>query len=245
MKALILAAGYATRLYPLTLNQPKPLLKVGGKPIVEYIINKLEEIEQLDTIYIVTNNKFYSHFTEWSNNYRSKIPIKIVNDGTLTNEDRLGAVGDMAHVVDKENIDDDLVVIAGDNLFEFSLKPMINLFNKTKSSVVAGRKATKQEIAGTYGNIILDNNNKVINFEEKPEEPKSDIASTALYSFNKEALQHLKTCIEEQGKPDNSGDFIKYLSQKSDVYSHILEEDWFDIGNKEQLKEANKKYNSV
>ena len=242
MKALILAAGYATRLYPLTLNQPKPLLPVGGKPIIEYIINKLEELDSLDTIYIITNNKFYNHFQEWKNNFQSKTPIKIINDQTLTNEDRLGAVGDMAFAIKAENIDDDLFVIAGDNLFEFSLKGIQDMAKEKNTSIVAGRKSKKELIAGKYGNIILDQNNKITDFEEKPENPKSDIASTALYLFNKESLKLLDQCIEEKGKPDNSGDFIKYLSEKTDVHSHILEQGWFDIGDKEQLKAADEEY---
>ena len=242
MKALILAAGYATRLYPLTLNQPKPLLKIGSKPLIDYSVEKLEEIKEIDTIYIITNNKFYSHFLEWAKNSKSNIPIKIINDQTLTNEDRLGAVGDMAFAVEKENIDDDLFVLAGDNLFGFSLKGMSDMMKQKNSSIVAGRKATKQEIAGKYGNIILDSNNKIIGFEEKPENPKSDIASTALYIFNRQALAKLKQCIEEQGKPDNSGDFIRYLSENTDVHSFIFSEGWFDIGGKEELEEANKVY---
>jgi glucose-1-phosphate thymidylyltransferase len=242
IKALVLAAGYATRLYPLTLDKPKPLLDVGGKPIMEYIVEKLEEIEEIDTIYIVTNNKFYSHFSEWADSSGFKKEIKIINDQTMSNEDRLGAVGDMAYVVEKENLDDSLFVIAGDNLFDFSLLPMICVFREKNSSVVAGRRATKEEIAGKYGNIITDKNSRITAFEEKPEHPNSDIASTALYIFNSKAIGYLTQCIKEQGKPDNSGDFIRYLSEKQDVYVHILEQGWFDIGNKEELEKAKERY---
>ncbi|MBD3249361.1 NTP transferase domain-containing protein [Candidatus Woesearchaeota archaeon] len=244
IKALILAAGYATRLYPLTLDQPKPLLDVGGKPIMDYIVEKLEQIEEIDTIYVVTNNKFYPNFKEWSDSSDFKKSIKIVNDQTMSNEDRLGAVGDMAYVVEQEDIDDDLFVIAGDNLFEFSLLPMVELFKQKGSSVVAGRKTSKEEIAGKYGNIIADENSRITAFEEKPEQPKSDIASTALYLFSKEAVSALKRCIEEQGKPDNSGDFIRYLSEQQDVYVHVLEHGWFDIGGKEELEKAREKYSN-
>ncbi len=244
IKALVLAAGYATRLYPLTLNQPKPLLDVGGKPIMDYIVEKLEQIDEIDTVYVVTNNKFYSHFKEWADSSGFKKNIKIVNDQTMSNEDRLGAVGDMAYVVEHEDIDDDLFVIAGDNLFDFSLLPMVNMFRELGSTVIAGRKTSKEEIAGKYGNIITDQEKKITAFEEKPENPRSDIASTALYLFSKEAISSLKQCIEEQGKPDNSGDFIRYLSEKQDIYVHILEQGWFDIGGKEELETAREKYSS-
>ena len=242
IKALILAAGYATRLYPLTLNQPKPLLEVGGKPIIDHIIEKLGEIEEIDSIFVVTNNKFHNHFLEWAEKSGFKTPITIINDGTLSNEDRLGAVGDMAVAVEQGKIDDDLFVIAGDNLIGFSLKNMADLSKEKKSSVVAGRKAAKEEIAGRFGNIILDENNKIIGFEEKPEKPKSEIAATATYLFNKEALGHLKQCMQDEGKPDNSGDFVRYLSEKQDVHSFIFEDGWFDIGNKEELERARDRY---
>ena len=221
MKSLILAAGYATRLYPLTLNMPKPLLKVAGKPIINYIIQKIEEIKEIDAIYIITNNKFYSHFLEWSESLKSKLPIKIINDGTLNNEDRLGAVGDIAFAVKKEDITDDLFVIAGDNLFNFSLFGMIDLFKKMKTSVVAGRKTSKEEIKGKFGNIILDDGNKIAGFEEKPINPQSEIASTAIYLFSKDALKELENCTK--GSFDNSGDFVRHLAEKQDVYCYILD----------------------
>ncbi len=241
INAIILAAGYATRLYPLTLNKPKHLLPIDGKPLIEHLIKKLEEIN-IDKIYIITNNRFYPHFQTWLKNFKSNASIKILNDNTYTNEDRLGAVGDIFFVVEKENINDNLIVLAGDNLFEFSLNDMINMFKQKNCSVIAGVKKPKKEIAGKYGNIILDNNNRIIGFEEKPLQPKSEIAATALYLFNKTALQQLKIYIAETAKPDNLGNFIKYLSEKENIYTHIFKEKWWDIGNKAQLEEINRKY---
>jgi len=238
MKALILAAGYATRLYPLTLNQAKPLLEVAGKPIIEYIIEKLQEITEIDTIYAVTNGKFYQNFVDWAINYQSKVPLKIINDNTFTNETRLGPVGDLQLTIEQENIDDDLFVIAGDNLFNFSLTPISSLFKEKNTSIVAGRQSTKEEIKGKYGNIILNEEYKITGFEEKPKKPKSDIASTAIYLLNKKALKLLKQCKNIE----HTGDFIKYLSEKQNVYVHILTEKWHDIGDKKQLEEANLKF---
>ena len=234
MKALILAAGYATRLYPLTLETPKTLLEVGGKPIVEYILNKIEEVKIVDGVYIVTNNKFYGHFEKWKENYDGK--IKIVNDMTNNNEDRLGAVGDIGFVVKKEKIEDDLMVIAGDNLFDYSLETLYTHFIEKKGSVVAVRNiGDRQKAAGKYGIVDFDNENRIIDFEEKPEYPKTNFAATACYIFSKSDIQKLEKCIEEKDNLDNLGDFVKWLSLKSDVYGFVFNENWHDVGNKEEL----------
>src|SRR3989344_9275669 len=137
MEVLILAAGYATRLYPLTENIPKPLLKVGNKAILERIFSKLEAVKRVTRVYIVTNDKFYPAFTSWVKNYKTPFKLKILNDGTKNNEDRLGAVGDIHFVVETEKVDDDFLVIAGDNLFGFSLVEFVDVFHVKKSSIVA------------------------------------------------------------------------------------------------------------
>ena len=234
MKALILAAGYATRLHPLTLNKPKPLLEVGGKPIVEYILSKIEEVKNVDEVFVVTNNKFYNHFEKWKKNYGGN--IKIINDMTNNNEDRLGAVGDISFVVKKEKIEDDLMVIAGDNFFDYSLVNLYNHFTEKKGSVVAVRNFDdKKKAAGKYGIVDFDNTSRIINFEEKPEYPKTNFAATACYIFSKSDIQKLEKCIEEKDNLDNLGDFINWLSLKSDVYGFVFNEPWYDIGSKEEL----------
>lgn len=243
MKALVLAAGYATRLYPLTLDQPKPLLKVGGKPIIEYILDKIYEIEKIDQIYIVTNNKFKNNFDEWLKNYNSKRPINIINDGTLSNDDRLGAVGDINFVIKQENINDDLLVIAGDNLFEFSLTKLTDIKNQKNSAVMAVMDLKDPKlIANRYGNIIIDQDNKIINFEEKPAEPKSSLAASATYLFTKEALVEVNNCLRENPNLDAPGNLIIYLINKQPVYAYLVEGKWFDIGSLDQLKEADELY---
>ncbi len=235
MKVIILCAGYATRLYPLTIDKPKPLLSVGGKLIIDYILDKVKEIDVSD-VFVVTNDKFYPLFKEWNND------VKVINDKTISNDDRLGAIGDILYVIENEHIDDDVLVIAGDNLFEFSLQEMQNMFNE-KGTVVAFRDVgDKNLIANKLGTADLDSNNKIIEFLEKPSFPKSTLAATACYMFKKEDLIELKKCIEENKKPDNSGDFIKYLISKKDVYAFVFNEKWFDIGSHDQLKEADEFY---
>ena len=139
IEAIVLAAGYATRLYPLTENLPKPLLKVAGKPIIEHLIKKLESVDMIKKIYIVTNDKFESSFRTWLNSCDVQKPIGIINDGTKSNEDRLGALGDIYYTINKKNVDNDIMIIAGDNLFELSLNDVVNFFKKRKSNTVRAR----------------------------------------------------------------------------------------------------------
>lgn len=241
MKVLILAAGYATRLYPLTENTPKPLLKVGNKKILEHIFAKLESVEDVNEVYIVTNDKFYPTFMTWAANFRTPFNIKILNDGTKSNEDRLGAIGDIHFTVQKEKINDDLLVIAGDNLFGFSLLDFVDFFQQKKNSIVAFHDLKNVEkVKGKYGVGILKGS-MVVDFEEKPLAPKSSLASTACYFFEKRDLSHLHNLLKA-GKADAPGNLITYLAQVSEVHGFVFDEHWFDVGTFESLEEAQKVY---
>ena len=231
-KALILAAGYATRLYPLTENQPKPLLKVANRPIVEHILEKLKRADNVNEVMIVTNARFYDHFRIWLNHFDYPKEIKIINDGTISNDDRLGAVGDINYVLKEEEINDDLLVIAGDNLFGFQIQDFINHFQQKDINIVRNK----------FGVAILCNQvSKVVDFEEKPAEPKSTLAATACYVFHKEDLKHVETAVEK-GKADNPGDLVKYLVKASEVHGFVFDQHWFDIGCIEGLKKAEEVY---
>lgn len=242
MKALILAAGYATRLYPLTENQPKPLLKVNGKPIVEHILERIKDVAEIEEILVITNHRFYDYFRVWLNHLKYPKKIKLINDGTISNDDRLGAVGDINHVLKEENINGNLLVIGGDNLFGFSLQRFINFFKaKDESSVVALYDLKELErVKGKFGVGVLERD-QVVNFEEKPLKPKSTFAATACYIFNENDLKLVEKSIE-QGKADNPGDLIKFLVKNSQVHGFVFDEHWFDIGSFESLKEAEKFY---
>lgn len=243
MKAIILCAGYATRLYPLTLDKPKPLLDIAGKPMIEYIMDRIIGIDELDEIYIVTNNKFCKHFQDWAESFNFSKKIEIINDGTNTEDDRLGAIGDIHYVVDNKKINEEVLIIAGDNLFEFDLKKLNRFFLQKNSSVIALYDVKDLElIKGKYGAVELNQENKVVDVEEKPMNPKTTLANTACYIFAKNDVIELEKCIREHDKPDNLGDFVKYLSMKKDVFGLPFEEKWVDIGNKEQLAEARKHY---
>lgn len=241
MKALILAAGYATRLHPLTENQPKPLLKIADKPIIEHILEKIKEVKEIKEILVVTNHRFYDHFRIWLNHYQYPKSIKIIDDGTLSNDDRLGAVGDINYVLKEVEINEDLLVIAGDNLFGFSLKKFVEFFgSKKKSTVALYDLKDLEKVKGKYGVGVL-NGTKLINFEEKPLRPSSSLAATACYIFNKEDLKLVQQSIE-QGKADNPGDLVKFLVKNSEVHGFVFKEPWFDVGSFESLKAAEKAY---
>lgn len=240
MKSIILAAGYATRLYPLTLNQPKPLLKVAGKPMLEHILEKLNHIAELDVIYIVTNNKFFNHFNEWNKNFKSNKRIVIVNDGTISENDRLGALGDISFALKKEKINDDLIIFGGDNLFEDNLAGFYSLFKSKNASVVGFNDVKDIEIAKRMGVGLLDKDKKIIEFVEKPAEPKSTLISMLVYFLKKEDLHLIDGCLASKGNIGEvkAGELISYMIKETNVYGCILEKKWFDIGDLEQLKLA-------
>ncbi|HLC60499.1 MAG TPA: nucleotidyltransferase family protein [Candidatus Nanoarchaeia archaeon] len=242
MDAIILAAGYATRLHPLTLNTPKPLLNVAGKPIIEHIIRKLEKISNINKIYIVTNNKFENNFKEWLENFDASTPIEIVNDGTTSNDSRLGAFGDIHYAVVSKNIVNDLIVVAGDNLFELPLDEVAGFFRKKESNVIVLHDVKDIELAKHYGVVEVDSNNIVVDFEEKPNIPKSTLASTGIYLFPKRTIGLIRKYIDQGNNSDKTGNFIEWLHKRDTIYSYITEKKWFDIGSFEQLEKANKYY---
>lgn len=243
MKALILAAGYATRLWPLTKNTPKPLLEVKGKPIVEHIISHILELSDVSEILIVTNDKFSLTFEQWAESFKCKIPVKIINDMTTSNDDRMGAVGDMRYVIKETKLNDDLLVIAGDNLFEYKLKDFENYFLKKKASIVACKQMDSiEDVKGKFGVVEVDKEGKIIGFAEKPENPKTTLASTACYLFTKADVLEINLYIEANNPPDNAGDFISWLSKHKPVYGWIFREKWYDIGTFESLGKAREEF---
>jgi glucose-1-phosphate thymidylyltransferase len=241
MDAIILAAGYGTRLYPLTKDTPKPLLNVAEKPMMEHIIRNLNQIKDINKIYVVTNDKFENHFKEWLHNFDTETPIEIINDGTKTNEERLGALGDVHHVINAKNLDHDLIVVAGDNLFELPLVDVFNFFRKKKSNVIVLHDVKDIDLAKHYGVVEVENN-IVVNFEVKPVSPKSTLASTAIYLYPKKTISLIKKYIAQGNYSDKAGNFLEWLHKREKVYAYITEKKWYDIGNLEQLEKANKYY---
>lgn len=230
MKALILAAGYATRLYPVTKNQPKPLLEVSGKTILDYIVEKIERVDKINEIMIVTNDKFTSHFEQWSDVSTYEKKITVLNDGTTTNENRLGAIGDLQFSIKTLKIEDDLLVLAGDNLFDFELTDFVAYFDKVGTDCITTYHESNQDQLKRAGVIEINNNKKVLSFEEKPQNPISSYCVPAFYLYKKETLPLLEQYILEGNDPDAPGNFIPFLIQHKSVHSYFFEGNRYDIG---------------
>jgi glucose-1-phosphate thymidylyltransferase len=248
MQVLILAAGYATRLYPLTLNQPKPLLPVGGKPMLEHVIDHLAPVKDLGEIYVVTNQKFVSHVTEWSEKYRrekAKLNFKIINDGSTSDNDKLGAIGDIHLVITREKVKGDLIVVAGDNLFDSSLAPFVEFARSKKTTVLAVYDVGDLEAIKKYNSITLDPDGRITFFEEKPKNPTSTLTGIALYYFPAEVVEMIKTYIAEGNNPDQPGRLIQWLYPRVPVHTWTVPGRWFDIGSKETLEEADRIFNQA
>jgi glucose-1-phosphate thymidylyltransferase len=242
MKALILAAGYATRLYPLTLTQPKPLLPVAGKPMIDYVLDNIAPIG-VDRVYVVTNAKFAGHFQRWADDYRdkkAKLDFTIVNDGSTDDTNKLGAIGDINLVINKEKIDDDLIVVAGDNLFSESVKEFGEFCRKKKAPVLAVYDVGSLEQIKKYNSISIDKDGKITYFEEKPAKPTSTLTGIALYYYPKETLPLIKQYVAEGNNPDQPGRLVQWLYTRTPVYTWTVPGLWYDIGSKETLEEANR-----
>jgi glucose-1-phosphate thymidylyltransferase len=242
MKVIILAAGYATRLYPLTLTKPKPLLPVAGKPMIDYVLDNLAPIPGIDRIYVVTNNKFASHFQDWADDYgsaKSGLNFTIVNDASTDDSNKLGAIGDLHLVLKQQKVDDELIVIAGDNLFSESLAPFGRVCRERKAPVLGVYDVQSLEQAKKYGVVKLDAQGKIISFEEKPKEPASTLIGIALYYYPKATLPMIHQYIAEGNNPDQPGRFVQWLYPRQAVYTWTVPGIWFDIGSKETLDEAN------
>jgi glucose-1-phosphate thymidylyltransferase len=236
LKALILAAGYATRLYPLTKERPKPLLEVGGRPMVDWILDRIREVDDVDEVHLVTNAKFAPAFEAWA-----PPGVVVHDDGTTSDDDRLGAVGDIAFV----GLDGDLLVVAGDNLFDFSLGDFADFWRlKDRASAVALCDVGDVELARKYGIVELDGNDRVVGFVEKPEAPPSTLAATATYFFHREHAALVPRYLEEGNSPDQPGRFVAWLQQREPVYGYRFEGEWLDIGDREQLAEADRRAHS-
>jgi|SRR5207244_8305629 len=243
MKVLILAAGYATRLYPLTLTQPKPLLPVAGKPMIEYVLDNITPIGGINRVYVVTNAKFADHFQRWADHYhatKSKLDFRIINDGSTDDSNRLGAIGDMHLVIVKENVQDDLIVVAGDNLFSESLEEFGRFCRDKNAPVLAVYDVGSLEDIKKYNSISLDADGKITFFEEKPKNPTSTLTGIALYYYPRSTISFIKQYVAEGNNPDQPGRLVQWLYKQVPVYTWTVPGIWYDIGSKETLEEANR-----
>ena len=243
MKAVILAAGYATRLYPLTLDRPKALLPVGGRPMVEHLLLQLEGVEGLDAIYLVTNSKFAGAFREWASAWKGR-EVQIVDDGTDDEETKLGAIGDLDLTIRAAAIDDDLIVLAGDNLFSESLAPFGEFASAKGAPVLGVYDVGDLEAIRRYNAIELDEDDRVRYFEEKPEHPRSTLTGIALYFYPRESLALVREYLEAGNNPDQPGRLVEWLYPRAPVYAWRVPGRWYDIGSAETLAEADRAFSA-
>lgn len=246
MKVVLLCAGYGTRLYPLTENQPKPLLPIGGKPIVDHLLEKIEKLPGVDQVFLVTNDRFHSHFETWAGKKRFLQKLEVVNDGTRTNETRLGAIGDLRFVLKKFRIQDDIVLLAGDNLFLSELEGFHSFAEShrphTSLAVVDVRDLG---LARQYGIVQTRSDGQITAFFEKPEKPPATLASTGGYWFARESLDLLDRYASEGHNADRIGDFIAWLVKVDRVYAYPLEGKWYDIGDLRSYREADRRFREI
>ena len=244
MNILILAAGYATRLYPLTLTKAKPLLAVAGQPMMEWVIDNLAPIDGIEKVYVVTNSKFAADFQAWADGYNqthAKLAFEIINDGSTGDADKLGAIGDINLCIARAGLDQsDLIVVAGDNLFNQSLGEFGKFCREKGQPVLGLYDVGSLDEAKKYGVVAINAAGEITSFEEKPAEPKSTLIGIALYYYPAATVAMIPTYLAAGNNPDQPGRFVQWLYQRTPVQTWRVPGTWFDVGSKETLEEANR-----
>jgi len=241
MQCILLAAGYATRLYPLTENMPKALLTLGEKTILDMVVDKISEVDDVENIYIVTNEKFHTHFEDWAKTYKGSKGVKVLNDHTTSNDNRLGAIGDLKYVIDNEKIDDEILVMASDNIFDFSLCDFVKVYREKNADMICAHPIENKEELHSMGVVELDEGGRVLSFEEKPEHPKSDMGVPPFYLYRKETLPLVDKYLAEGNNPDAPGHFVPWLIGQTDVYAFVFNSVRIDIGTVASYEDAKKR----
>ena len=248
MKLIVLGAGYATRLYPLTLNQPKPLLSVAGKPMIEHVLDNLTPIPGIDHAFVVTNEKFAPHFQRWADEYETKhvsLPITIVNDHSTDDSNKLGAIGDMNLVINEAQIEDDIIVVGGDNLFSHNLEAFGDYCRKRNAPVTGVYDVGDLDEIKKFNAIEIDDQDRITFFEEKPANPKSTLTGIALYYYPRTALPLIHQYIAEGNNPDQPGRLVQWMYPRTPFYVWRVPGVWYDVGSKKTLEEANRIFSAM
>ncbi|MFH0753660.1 MAG: nucleotidyltransferase family protein [Candidatus Omnitrophota bacterium] len=242
MKVLILAGGYGTRLYPVVKDTPKALLDVCGKSLIDHVIDKLVPLSGIEEVCVVTNDKFAGLLSAWAaRNSRMPFPIRVINDGTKVPEERLGAVGDILFVVDKELTASDWLVAGSDNLFDASIEDFVAFArSKGPDATVGAYDIRDVKAASKYGVVSVDAMGRIAALEEKPALPKSSLISMCLYYFPKEVLPFIRRYVDETHATDTTGGCIQWLYKNTPVYGFKFQGKWYDIGSLESYDEAQK-----
>jgi glucose-1-phosphate thymidylyltransferase len=236
MKAVVLAGGYATRLWPITKHRPKMFLPVGDSTVIDQIFAELEADDRVDEVYVSTNERFADDFRDHLADSEFDKPRLTVED-TTEEDEKFGVVGALAQLFDRENITDDTLVIAGDNLISFGVSDFVDFFEEKGSPTLAAYDVGSRERAKSYGLVELEGD-EVVDFQEKPDDPKSTLVSIACYAFTAETIPRLDEYLESGNNPDEPGWFVQWLQEREPVYAYTFDEAWFDIGTPESYLEA-------
>lgn len=244
MKAIVLVAGFATRLYPLTKDTPKGLLKLGNKSLLDYLFEKVERVEEIDEAILISNDIFYNQFCEWKNAYKGRLKIQVLNDYSTSNDNRLGAIGDMQYVIEKCNIDDEIMVLVSDNYFEFELKDFYNFYKEKNTDCILGTEFDDiEKIRNRFGVAVLDETGLVVDMVEKPSEPPSNFVAYASYIYKKDTVKMIKQYLDEGNNKDAPGNFVSWLHKIKPVYAWKFEGECYDIGTVDTYNELKQRFN--
>lgn len=241
MKCVLLCGGFAKRMVSIAQDRPKALLPVAGKPIIQHILEKIEPLD-LERIFILTNKKFELQFRKFLSRYKLSKEVVLVVEPTLSEGEKLGSIGALRFLIEHEKVNDDLFSISGDNLFEFSLERFMNFYKARRETVVGLYDVKRKEEAKKLGIVEIDEKGRVIGFEEKPEKPKSTLASTGIYIYPKDVLPLILEYLAQGNNPDAPGYFLTWLYKRQHVYGFVFKEQWFDIGSPETYREAERKF---
>ncbi|MDF9745649.1 NDP-sugar synthase [Natrinema salsiterrestre] len=236
MKAVVLAGGYATRMWPITKHRPKMFLPIGESTVIDRIFTELEADDRIDEVYVSTNERFAPDFEAHLADSEFDKPRLSVEE-TTEEDNKFGVVGALAQLIDRENVDDDLLVIAGDNLISFDVSDFLDYFRDRDAPTLAAYDVGSREKAKSYGLVELEGD-RVVDFQEKPDDPKSTLVSIACYAFPEESLDLLPTYLEDGNNPDEPGWFVQWLQNREDTYAYTFEGAWFDIGTPESYLDA-------
>ena len=243
MKCLILAAGYATRLYPLTENFPKPLLEVGGKTILDWLVDDIDSAGLVDEYVVISNHKFAHHFENWASTKSMKVTV--VDDGTSSNETRLGAVKDIQFAIDQLGLDDDMLVIAGDNVLDFSLTKFVRYAKEKNTSCIMRYYEPEEKKLVKCGVVEINEIDKILSMEEKPAQPKSHWCCPPFYYYTQEDAKLVAKGIESGCGTDAPGSYIAWLCTQTPVYAMEMPGKRFDVGNLESYNKIKKEYRGI
>ena len=244
MKAIILAAGYATRLYPLTLNKPKCLLMVGKRTILDVLCDQINTLRGLDELIVVTNAKFFDELEDWGKRTKFRVPVYVLNDGTVSNETRLGAIGDLRFAIRQRRLETDILMLASDNLFDGSLSAFVDFARSKKDAASVGLYDIKDPslAAKKFGVLEINSAAEVTGIEEKPEFPKSSLIGMGIYYFSKELLGFVDEYLDSKDANDAPGHYIRWLAERVKIFGFLFSGLWYDIGNLKALEDANRAF---